>query len=69
MMVRKYWSLLCFQTIRQKDGRLEQLLSLDECVEARIKELMREELQRPQRANGQTSGAHPGEVHLSRVNS
>ena len=28
------------QTIRQKDGRLEALLSLDECVEKRVKNLM-----------------------------
>ena len=47
--------ILNSQIVRQKDGRLEQLLSLDECVEQRLKGLMARKP--PPASNGHSNGA------------
>ncbi|XP_018012468.1 general transcription factor IIH subunit 3 [Hyalella azteca] len=54
------------QRVRQKDGRLEQLQCLDECVEKRLKELMLHQHNPVNgQANGCSSAAQPPDSLLS----
>lgn len=46
-------------TLRQKDGRLEQLLGLDECVEKQLKKLLSTT---PHTSNGHSNGQHADQL-------